>query len=659
MVTTITTPEALAEVASVYASTDAYVFDVETIGEHRGNPIINDVAWISLATHGRADVIPIGHPHGEFVEMQFPLTPAGKRRQAAGLSLRKADYSTDERKATTVWTPRPEQLTPAEVFSALKPAFFGPAMKIGHNLKFDLKSVAKYYGGIPPEPPYFCTMIAAVILDSRHLRGKGLKDCLKREIEYEMAKGVGENVALHAFSVVAKYAYLDAKYTWLLWRAFQERLQAERKAPLFALEMDVLEPVVWMELAGALMNVGALTELRDDLTIELDNVVGEIYREAGAIFNINSNADKQQILFGTKPDGGRGLRPTHLTDGGKAKRKNGIKPTLSDYSVAEEALKVHATDPLVALLLKHAELRKMLSTYVVPYLGGDVERTTGGKTKTEPKKALLIRGRIHGEFDQVGTETGRFSSRNPNMQNIPNPRSELGKKIRNLWIAGDGWRQVVADYSQIEPRVIASFSDDPVMIENYLTGADIYTTIAEVMGVDRPAGKVLVLSMAYGVGPDNIAAQIGCTVKEAEKLQRDFAKRFSAVEKYKQQVIVAARRQRPMPFVETLMRRRRYLPDLLSNVQAFRGRAERQVFNTKIQGSAADIIKLAMVRAHRMIPEPARMILTVHDEIVTATPEDLAEETAEAIRAAMEGISVLKVPLIADVKIVDKWGAAK
>jgi len=140
-----------------------------------------------------------------------------------------------------------------------------------------------------------------------------------------------------------------------------------------------------------------------------------------------------------------------------------------------------------------------LTTYVVPYLGGEVTRTTGGKSKVEHKDSLLINGRIHCDFVQHGAETGRFSSRNPNLQNVPSPHTPHGKAIRNLFYAPEGYKLVVADYSQIEPRVIASMSEDPIMMDNYINKKDIYTTVGDTMGVDRKAGKVLVLAMAYGV----------------------------------------------------------------------------------------------------------------------------------------------------------------
>ena len=657
-VTTITTASQLDEVASAYSAVDQFVFDVETVGEHRGIPALNQVLWISLATYGRADVIPMGHPHGEFISNEFPLTDNGLLRQQAGLKLRAVDYSRAASRAIPTWTPPPEQLFPADVFTALKPIFFGDAMKIGHNVKFDLKSITKYYGQVPT-PPYADTMVASFLLDNRTNHKLGLDDCLLREFGYAMAKGVGKEVEKYAYSVVARYSYLDAAYTWLLWRQLWDRIRSHRLTGLFALEMDVTEALVHMELAGAMVDVAELQTLKTTLEVDIDALVGDIYREAGVTFNINSNSEKQRLLFSPKRQGGRGLRPTVLTPGGKVKRRDGATCTLADWSVSQEALKTHEGDPLVDKLLAYADLNKALSTYVVPYLGGDVERTTAGKTKTVAKKALLINGRVYGDFDQIGTETGRFSSRNPNMQNIPNPRSQLGKRIRNLWIAEPGHLLVVADYSQIEPRVIASLSQDPTMTRAYLTGEDIYTVIGDSMGVDRAAGKVLVLSIAYGVGPDNIARQIGCTLQQAQKLQENFGRRFSAVDSYRRQVITAARGRTPTPYVDTVLHRRRYLPDLISKVEGFRRRAERQAFNTKIQGSAADIIKIAMVRAHRLLPAMAQMILTVHDEIVVSVPRESADTAREMLRMAMEEITILRVPLVADVKIVDKWGSAK
>ena len=271
----------------------------------------------------------------------------------------------------------------------------------------------------------------------------------------------------------------------------------------------------------------------------------------------------------------------------------------------------------------------------------------------------MLNGRIHTDFIQYGAETGRFSSRNPNLQNVPNPRTPNGKAIRNLFVPPEGYQLVVADYSQIEPRILSSFSGDRVLCQNYLDGVDIYTTIGDTVGVDRSGAKTLVLGMMYGIGPEKIATSIGVSGKEARDLLDNFARKFPSITKYKRQVVAETRRRGPVPYALTYMNRRRYLPDMLSREIGKRAGAERQAFNTVIQGSAADLIKLAMVRAEGLLPDKAAMILTIHDELVTVAPKEVIEETAAAIREAMEGIKALSIPMLADVKIVNKWGEAK
>jgi DNA polymerase-1 len=657
----ITTAEQLAEMVDYYLTQDAFAYDVETVGPRRGMTPVNEVLWITLATHGRCDVIPMGHPHGDFVEEIYPLTGQGEVRKEKGLTLRPSDYSRDAKKSTKVFGPAPEQLFPAEVFKGLEPLMFNEdILTIGHNLVFDLTSVAKYYGGKFPVGPYFDTMIASFITDNRNKNKCGLADCLKREFGYEMEKGVGKEVEVYDFNTVAKYAYLDSKYTFLLWKSLVPKIDAAELNKVFSLEMDVLRVLCDMKLTGAIIDTDSLKQLKIDLEAKVDEARSNIYKAAGREFNINSNQEKQVLLYGPKEEGGRGLKAKVLTVKGAQKDKMGLDLANSDYSVSAEALEPYRDkDPLVTALLEYADYNKLLSTYVIPYLGGEIERTTAGKSRTEIKDSLLINGRLHGDFIQHGAETGRFSSRNPNLQNVPAPHTPHGKAIRNLFVAPPGYKLVVADYSQIEPRVIASFSEDPIMLENYLNGKDIYTTVGNTMGVDRKAGKVLVLAMAYGVGPDKIASQIGCTKTEAKNLLDKFAAEFSSIAKYRAKVLGATRAGKPVPHIKTLTGRRRYLPEIMSRDVGIRAGAERQAFNTKIQGSAADIIKIAMVRTHKMIPKEARIILTVHDELVLITPAELADETASILREAMEDIQVLKVPLIADIKIVDRWGEAK
>lgn len=639
-----------------YLKQDSFAFDVETVGDHRGTPAVNEVLWISFATHGRGDVIPMGHPHGEFVSESFPLTGQGEKRVAAGLPARELDYSRDKKKAMKVFDDAPTQLFPAEVFKAIKPLMFNDSiLTIGHNLVFDLSSVAKYYGGSVPPGPYFDTLMASFLYDNKNKGKLGLDDCLQRELGYSMEKGIGHQVELYSFSDVAKYSYLDAKYTFILWKTIAPKLTAADVDGVMKLEMDVLRVLCDMKLTGAPIDTNELQILHDKLVLEIEEVRSNIYRIAGQPFNINSNNEKQYILYGPRDEGCRGLRPQLLT--GKGLQKAETDLDYKDYSVSAEALEPYREkDELVNALLTYSDLNKLMSTYVIPYLGGEVTKTVGGKSKVETRESMLVDSRIYGDFVQWGAETGRFSSRNPNLQNVPAPHTAHGRSIRNLFTAPEGYKLVVADYSQIEPRVIAAMSEDPIMMKNYLDGGDIYTTVGDTMGVDRKAGKVLVLAMAYGVGPDKIARSIGCSVNEAKKLLTDFSDKFAAVSTYRAKVIGLSRNK---GYVTTILKRRRYLPDISSKVHSFRSSSERQAFNTRIQGSAADIIKVAMVRAHQMIPEGAKLILTVHDELVTLTPDHLVDQTISAIREAMEEVKILPIPLVADIKVVTKWGEAK
>ena len=455
----ITTTEQLDEFVAAYDKVDAFVYDVETVGAHRGDPRQNIVMWIAFATHDRVDVIPMGHPNGDYIRTEFPLLPSAQDRIIKGLAIRASDYSKDERKATKIFTDAPEQLTPGEVFKALKPLFRSDKLKIGHNLKFDLQSVTKYLGALPAQP-YACTLNAAFIINSQNRLNLGLDDCLKREFGYEMVKGVGKEVEVYSFDEVATYAALDAEWTWKLWQKYSQDLDRDNLRGLFRLEMDVLEVISNMELHGANIDVSQLTKLKSELEVQLETTKATIYRLAGKAFNINSIPEKQKLVFGSKKDGGRGLRPkgrNALTPKGKANEEKGETLTITDYSVSEPALKIfQGKDALVDALLNYADLNKLLTTYVIPYLGGDITRTTSGKAKIVAKKSLLVKGKIHTDFIQYGAETGRFASRNPNLQNIPNSKTQNGKAIRNLFVAPDGYKMIVADYSQIEPRVTAS-----------------------------------------------------------------------------------------------------------------------------------------------------------------------------------------------------------
>jgi len=660
----ITTSEQLKDLVKAYEQEDAFCFDVETMGDHRGDPRRNRVVWISMANSSRVDVIPMGHPNGSYIRTDYPLLVSGVRRQAKGLELRPEDYSKDEKKGTKVFGPAPEQLTPVEVFKALKPLLTGDKIKIGHNLKFDLQSVTKYIKELPAEP-YFCTLNAAFILNNEHRHGLGLDDCLKREFKYNMVKGVGAEIEKYTFEEVATYSGLDAEWTYKLYERYKESLETTKLTGIFNLEMDVLKVICKMELRGADIDTAQLSTLKTDVEGFLEETKGNIYKLAGRAFNINSVQEKQRILFTPKKDGGRGIKPKKMTPAGERRSSSGDTLTVHDFSVAHDALEyMRGRDPLVDELLNYSDLNKLMTTYVLPYQGGMSAKIVQGKIKTYQKDSILVNNRVHTDFVQYGTETGRFSSRNPNLQNIPAPEKadsekQYGRMIRNLFVAGEGNKLIVADYSSIEPRIIASFSKDRIMCQAFMDQEDIYTAVGNTMGVDRKAGKELVLAIAYGVGPEKIANSLNCKIDEARDLMDGFVQRFPAITRYKRHVISTARNKAPVPYVATMMGRKRYLPNLRAREVMLRAKAERQAFNTVIQGSAADIIKLAMVRADALIPDEASLVLTVHDELVTVAPANKAEETAAAIREAMEGIKALSIPMIADVKIVDRWGEAK
>ena len=667
----ITTKEALLEMVDAYLEQPAFAFDVETVGPDdfsRLHPLLNEVTWIAFATEGRTDVIPMGHPNGEFLNWDKPLLASGEKRLAEGKELREQDYSKREDNWTPVFGPAPDQLLPGDVFKHLKPLMFSDKIKVGHNIKFDLKAIAKYYRGVVCPKPYFDTMMASFILDNRTKNMLGLAACAERELGLEVVKGVGKAVERHSFSEVAHYAAIDAKTTWDLYKIYEPRLVEKGMTTVWRLEMDLMLVLADMELAGAHIDEKELESLRKQLEKDIVKVTGEAYKLAGREFHMNSIQEKQNLLFTPKSEGGRGIRPNKtikiaLTPKGLEAVKSGVEVGPQHYSVSAEALEYYREkDPLVASIMKYQDLNKIMTTYVTPYTGGEVTRTTAGKSKTVERQSLLVNGKVHTNFKSHGAETGRFSSSEPNLQNIPSS-GEYGKLIRNLFIAPPGHKLVVADYSQIEPRIIASFSRDKKFIQNYLEGGDIYTTIGDEMGVDRKAGKVLVLAIAYGVGPEKIADQIGCTVKESHQLMDRFNDAFISINNYRDRLIRTARQQRPLPYVSTVLGRRRYIPELLNKDLGQKSRAERQAFNTVIQGSAADLIKLAMVRAHScFVNEPSvNVLLTVHDELVTITPDHLAEETSAAIRLSMEGVQLpdMVVPLIADTKIVQKWGEAK
>lgn len=645
-VPTVTTEAQLAEVVAFYSEQDELVIDVETVGEYRIDPRRNQVLWVGLATKGRVDIIPLGHPNGELVEKRRSLLPSGLARLAEGKNLRKGDISKAEGKITKVFSDPPKQLGPGTVFAALRPLLFSPDIRvIGHNIKFDLCSLAKYYNGEVPGVSLGDTMIGEFVTNDLLQHQLSLAACCKRRLGYEMEKGVGAEVEMYSYQEVARYLALDVKMTWLLWRDVWSRIEKLRLRNVFGLEMDLLKPLMEMEQTGTLVDVEALKVLRAEIEQGELNATAAAYKAAGRKFNVGSQAEKRALLF---TEEGRNLKPKVFT------------AKTQEPATSEDALKAHPKDPLCQALLEIATLAKLRSTYVIPYLGGDVTRTTAGKEKTTERKSLLVNGRAHTNFKSTGAATGRLSSSNPNLQNIP-ARGAYGKRIRDMFMADPGCKIVQADYGQIEPRIIASLAKDPVMTNAFLEKTDIYTAIAGPMGLDRQAGKQMILAMSYGVGPDKISNELGITQTRAKEILDEFEDAYPALTTYKNHVIAEAMKRRPMPYVRTILGRRRLLPDLTSTDFGLRARAKRQAFNAVIQGSAADVIKVAMIRAHQMIPEESKMLLTVHDELLVLSPDKFVEETTVALRAAMEEVVLpgITVPLVAEVNVAHAWGECK
>lgn len=642
------TEEHLERVVDYFIQQDAFSFDVETTGSERGVAFRAPIVWMSMATNGMAVAIPMGHPNGDRL-----IAPAH----------RKKDPITGKMPLTpAVWSAPPKQLRPSVVFRILRRLFFNEDIrKIAHNATFDLVATDKYFGETVPGP-YADTIVMCWLLDE-NLLSKKLKDLCKSIYGADYDKeGVGKSVESWGFSKIARYAYLDAKFTWLLYLRYLPRLQAEGLTGIWNLENDVLEALLQMNLTGAPVDVETITSLEVELAEELVEIEGRIYRAAGKQFNINSNPQKTALLFGAKADGNQGLKPRKLTEGGKKAKEKGETLLPKHYSVAGEVLELYPGNKLCVALLEYAEVHKLLNTYLRAWLGveGDPD-----------KPCRIFNGRIHADFVQYGTVTGRFSCREPNLQNIPRPDTELGKKMRGMFIAPPGHKLIVADYGQIELVILAHYLQRGALYKGFLEGIDPHTITAalvlnkdpkDVTPVERQKyGKSINFAVVYGAGPEKVAAMMGTSITEAKKFLAIHQRMFPEIYSFKDFVIATARERRP-PHIKTLLGRKRRLPKLLAKDFKGRGYAERQAVNSLIQGSSADIIKLAMVRLDRTLPDDMHLILSVHDELVTICPDDRTDLGVEIVREAMlgEGVTdLLAVPLASDIKVVSRWSEAK
>lgn len=644
--TIVTTTDHLAHVVAHFKRYGEFCWDVETTRPYRGIPAHNTITWLSLATYGMAVTIPMGHTKGDRI--------IGYRTEP-----RKTKTGKIQNRKVPIWSAAPPQLRPSQVFEALEPLFFSDRVKVAHNLAFDAGSIAKYYGGRVIPRPWHDTYVSSVLLDEN--RSNGLKSLVKSiyGIDYDKSD-VGKRVEEHRFRDVARYSYMDAKMTWLLYRRNQAAIRKAGLQKLFDLECELLEVVISMTAYGAPVDQATLEAFGKELRSRIVDHQARIFKALGRTINLDSPQQKAEALFLPKSKGGLGLKPITLTKGGQDKERRGEEITVHDYSTSAEVLEKYKDNPVVAALLDYQRDVKLLGTYVE------------GILNDEEDGSLIINGRIHASFNPVGARTGRWSSSNPNLQNIPTRTAE-GKKIRSAFRAEPGHMYLVADYGQIELVMLAHFIGRGALYDGFFAGINPHVmTAAKIFGIPPEdvktkhadlysVAKGLNFAIVYSAGPATVAEQAGVTVKKAKEYMRKHRKEFPEIYAYREHVIKQARKKRP-PHTTTLLGRIRRMPELLSKNEAKRAEAERKIFNSKIQGSAADLIKLAMVRWWRNHPEGAHMIMTVHDELVIHTPIELVDQAKEALRDAMVGPGIQKlvrVPLTIDMNVVDRWSEAK
>jgi len=513
-------------------------------------------------------------------------------------------------------------------------------LKVGHNLKYDI-TVLKWYG-MEVKGPIFDTMIAHYLLDPemKHNMDELSENYLGyRPISIETLIGKkGKNQkSMRNIPVeeVAPYANEDADITWRLYEIFKKEVESsdDLKKLLYEVEMPLVSVLAKMEFAGVKLDRNALAEFSTELDGIISNLEKEIYELAGQEFNIGSPKQLGVILF------------EELQIDPKPK-----KTKTGQYSTNEETLVKYQNDqPIVSKLLEYRQVVKLKSTYVdaLPEL-------------VNPKDE-----RIHTTYMQAVAATGRLSSQNPNLQNIP-IRTELGRRTREAFIPTDAKHiMFAADYSQIELRLIAHLSGDQAMIEAFNKGEDIHAaTAAKVFDVPlsevsremRSKAKVVNFGIIYGISAFGLSQRINVSRSEASDLIKNYFAKYPGIKKYMDDSIEFAREK---GFVETILKRRRYLKDINGRNPTVRGFAERNAINAPIQGSAADMIKIAMVKLDKVFEEEgfkSKMILQVHDELVfDAVKTELETIQSLVEREMMQAFADLRVPMKVDMDTGKNW----
>ncbi|MFA7087855.1 MAG: DNA polymerase I [Patescibacteria group bacterium] len=535
-------------------------------------------------------------------------------------------------------------LSTKERLALLKPILENEKIKkCGHNLKFDWRVLKAQ--GIETSGIEFDTMIASYLLNPGN-RQHDLDSLAFTELGYEkiskrdLADSQPTQLTLNFTSIdpekLSLYSCEDADFTNRLTKKLKKKIKEEELDKVAnKIELPLIPVLGGMENAGIKIEKKSLEKLNAMVGKKLLDLEKAIYKNAGSKFNINSPKQLAEILF---------INLEIPSDN--------IKKTKTGFSTAEDELnKIKNLHPLIGIIQDYRELNKLQTTY----LNG------------LPKEINPITGRIHSNFNQTITATGRLSSANPNLQNIP-ARTEEGRKIREAFIAEKGFRLVGFDYSQIELRLAAHMSGDKKMITAFNSGKDIHSaTAAEINGIPlaevtktmRQEAKAVNFGIIYGQGPHGLSQNAGISYAQASDFIKKYFIAYPGIKKMMNNSITEAKKH---GYTSTLFGRKRPLPEIDSSMPMVRKSAERMAINTPIQGTAADLIKMAMIKISEKIKNQEneiRLLLQVHDELIFEIKEDKIKNYAPLIKEIMENILKLRVPILVDENIGDNWGELK
>ena len=531
----------------------------------------------------------------------------------------------------------PEQLNREVILAQIKPILEDESVKkIGHHLKYDAHVLENH--GIHLAGWYFDTMLASYVLNSVATR-HGMDDVARLYLShltttYEQVAGKGAKQKTFnqiQLETAAHYAAEDAHVTYRLYEVLSSKLQAHPELVniLHNIEVPVARVLTQMEENGIELDLAFLDQLGGEFSNTMQNLENQIMEIAGESFNVSSPKQVGEVLFE------------------KLGLKGGKKTTTGQYSTSESVLE-KIEHPIAQLILEYRGLSKLKSTY------------TDGLCK----QANPDTHRVHTSYHQALTATGRLSSTDPNLQNIP-IRAEIGRQIRKAFVAPEGRVLLAADYSQIELRLMAHLSQDEALLDAFIHGQDVHRrTAAEVLGIpleevtndQRRQAKAVNFGLLYGMSEFGLIRQLGFTRQESQDYIKQYFHRYPGIYDYMQRTRQVALEQ---GFVETLLGRRLYTPDIDARNMMVRKAAERAAINAPLQGSAADIIKMAMIEVDKMLPkDQAKMLLQVHDELVFEVDEDIADELAPKLAEVMQSVLQISVPLVVEVGKGKNWDEA-